>query len=165
MQRRTEKFGHRGSFALPRRGRALLPQRPDRGQPNALHNDNVTWYAAATRQFPKGRPFGEMIRATVPVTTDATEQVGQAVIKNLLVAGGTVRFDVEAAHAATFTCLQKRLGETVWSVLPANTPEASVTPGRLAPGEHRFKAFGANAQGIGPESAEAVATIAPANAA
>ena len=47
----------------------------------------------------------------------------------------------------------------------ANTPETSVTLGGLTPGEHRFKAFGANAQGIGPESAEVVVAIAQANAA
>ena len=53
----------------------------------------------------------------------------------------------------------------MWAVLQANTPETSVTLGGLAPGEHRFEAFGANAQGIGPESAEAVVAIAQANAA
>jgi hypothetical protein len=91
--------------------------------------------------------------------------VGQAVIKNLLVAGSTARFDVEAPHATTYTYLHRKPSETVWTVLQANTPETSVTLGGLIPGEHRFKAFGANAQGIGPESAEAVATIAQANAA
>jgi hypothetical protein len=131
----------------------------------ALHDDNVAWYAAAIRQFPESSPFGEMIRATVPVTTEATEQVGQAVIQNLRVAGGTVRFDCEAPHATNYTYLHQRPGETVWSVLQANTPETSVTLGGLTPGEHHFKAFGANAQDIGPESAEMVAAIAQANAA
>ena len=131
----------------------------------ALHDDNVTWYTAATRQFPASTPFGDMIRSTVPVTTEATEQVGQAVINNLLVAGSTARFDVEAQHATTFTYLQRKPGETVWTVVQANTPETAVTVGGLTQGEHRFKAFGANAQGIGPESAEAVVAIAQANAA
>ena len=131
----------------------------------SLHDDNVTWYAAATRQFPEGTPFGDMIRSTVPVTTEATEHVGQAVIKNLLVAGGTARFDAEAAHATSYTYLHKKPGEAVWAVVQANTPDTSVTLGGLTPGEHRFKAFGANAQGIGPESAEAVAAIAQAKAA
>ena len=66
----------------------------------------------------------------------AAEQVSQAVIQNLIVAGGTARFDLAAPHATTFTYLHRK------------------------PGEHRFKAFGANAQGIGPQSAEAVASIA-----
>lgn len=51
------------------------------------------------------------------------------------------------------------------TVVQANIAETSLTVGGLAPGEHRFKAFGANAQSIGPESAEAVASIAQANAA
>ena len=55
--------------------------------------------------------------------------------------GSTARFDAKAPHATTYTYLHRK------------------------PGEHRFKAFGANAQGIGPESAEAVVTIAQANAA
>ena len=78
---------------------------------------------------------------------------------------GTVHFDCEAPHATSYTYLQQRPGETVWSVAQANTAETSVTLSGLTPGEHRFKAFGANAQGIGPESAEVVAAIAEAKAA
>lgn len=86
----------------------------------SLHDDNVTRYAAATRQFPEGTPFGDMIRATVPVTTEATEQVGQAVIQNLIVTGGTARFDVAATHATTFTYLHRKPGVSVWTVVQAN---------------------------------------------
>jgi hypothetical protein len=105
------------------------------------------------------------MRSTVPVTTETAEPVCPAVIRNLFVAGNTVRFECEAPHATIYTYLQKWPGESIWSVVQANRPETSVTLVGLTPGEHLFKAFGANAQGIGPESAEVVAAIAQANAA
>ena len=125
----------------------------------------MAWYAAATRQFAEGTPDGDMIRSTVPVTTEMAVEVGPAVIKNLLADGGTVRFDAEAPHATTFTYLHQKPGASEWATLQADTVETAVTVGGLTPGEHRFKAMGANAQGLGPESAEAVAVIAQANAA
>jgi hypothetical protein len=94
------------------------------------------------------------------VTTDAVEPVGQAVIKNVTVNGSTVRFEAEAPHATTFTYLHKAPGQQVFAVVQANTTEKVVSLAGLAVGEHSFKAFGANSQGIGPESAEAAVLVA-----
>lgn len=151
---------HAKSLALWRTAASEL-----NGASDSMHQDNVAWYASATRQFKEGTPYGDMIRSTVPVTTDTVEPVGTAVIKNVVVAGNTASFEAEAPHATAFTYLHKAPGDAVFSVVKANTAEKSMTLGGLTPGEHRIKAFGANSQGIGPESTEAVVAIAQANAA
>ena len=155
-----DRLDHADKLAVWRKAASTL-----NGVADTLHDDNVAWYAAATRQFAEGTPDGDMIRSTVPVTTEMAVEVGPAVIKNLLAACGTVRFDAEAPHATTFTYLHHKPGASEWATLQADTVETAVTVGGLTPGEHRFKAVGANAQGLGPESAEVVVVIAQANAA
>ncbi len=131
----------------------------------ALDDDCVAWYSDATTRFREGTPEGDLIRSTVPTTTGPNESVGEAVISHLLVMGGTIHFDCEAAHATQFTYLHKPPGSPQFIVLLADTAETSITLQGQPAGEHRFKAFGSNSKGAGSESEEAVITLAAAQAA
>ena len=130
-----------------------------------LDDDCVAWYSDATVRFREGTPEGDMIRSTVPTTTVPTGTVGQAVISHLLVTGSTIHFDCDAPHATQFTYLHKAPGSAQYVVLLADTPEKSMTLFGQPAGEHRFKALGSNSQGVGPESQEAIATLAASQAA
>jgi hypothetical protein len=122
--------------------------------------DNVAWYAEATRRFPAGTVEGDMIRSTVPTTSRPIQPVGQAVITNLMVANGDIHFDCSAAYATRYTYLHQPPGSPAFVVAVADTPETSFNLHGQAAGVHRFKAFGMNAAGQGPESAAVQVTVA-----
>jgi hypothetical protein len=131
-----------------------------------LNVDCMAWYAEATTRFPAGTPEGDMIRATVPTTTDApSEPVGRAVIKNLVATDGTIHFDCDAAHATEFTYWHKAPDYPHFVLILADVSDKSLTLRGQPPGEHRFKVVPSNAQGTGPESPEAVVVLSVAQAA
>jgi len=136
-----------------------------RNKARALDEDCVGWYAAATTKFPIGTTQGDMIRSTVPTTYNPPPEVGQAVLSHLMVQGNTVHFDCDAEHATKFTYLWQPPGSPVFVVVTALTKEKSFTKENLAPGVHRFKAFGRNSGGEGAESAVLEVTIAQEQAA
>jgi hypothetical protein len=157
----TQKISYTEKFTAWREASAALMARAE-----TLDDDCVAWYSDATTRFRQGTPEGDLIRSTVPTTTSPTEGVGQAVISHLLVTGaGTIHFDCVAPHATRFTYLHKPPGSPQFVVLLAETTETSVTLEGQPAGEHRFKAFGSNSQGVGEESEEAVLTLAASQAA
>ena len=156
----AQKGSYAEKFTAWREASAALMSKAE-----ALDDDCVAWYSDATVRFREGTPEGDLIRSTVPTTTTPTEAVGQAVISHLLVTGSTIHFDCEASHATQFTYLYKPPGTPQFVVLFADTPETSITLQDQPAGEHRFKAFGSNSQGVGEESEEAVITLASARAA
>jgi hypothetical protein len=125
-----------------------------------VDKDNVAWYLAATRRFPRGTTEGDLIRTAVPTTTRTMPAVGQAVISNLMVAGGDIHMDADAPHATRMTFLQQVPGSPVFLVVQAESTEMSLTLHDQPPGLHRFKAYGSSSRGNGPESVIAEATVA-----
>lgn len=113
---------------------------------------NVAWYSDATTRFSEGTMEGDLIRSTVPTTTEPVEAVGQAVISHLIVNNGTIHFDWTAPHASRYTVLHRTPGTPEYVVLHGDTTETSITLENQSPGVHWFKAFGVNSQGDGPES-------------
>lgn len=118
----------------------------------AIDGDNVAWYAEATTRFPAGTQFGDLIRSSVPTTSNPADDVGQAVITNLIAADGTIHFDCAAEHATRLTYFHQPPDADDFQLIQADTEETSVTLRDQAPGKHRFKAFGSNSQGQGDES-------------
>ncbi len=131
----------------------------------ALDADNVAWYEEATRRFLAGTAEGDMIRSTVPTTARPEQAVGQAVISNLMVAGGDIHFDCAAPHATRYTYLQQAPGSATFLVVELETTEAHLTLHGQPAGVHRFKAVGKNSRGEGPESAVVEVTVAASNVA
>jgi hypothetical protein len=122
--------------------------------------DNVAWYAEATRRFPAGTVEGDLIRSTVPTTTRLMQPVGQAVITNLITSNGDIHFDCAAQYATRYTYLHQAPGSPAFVVAVADTPQTSFNLHGQPAGVHRFKAFGSNAAGQGPESAVVQVTVA-----
>ena len=130
-----------------------------------LDEDNVAWYTAATTRFPAGTTQGDMIRSTVPTTYNPPSPVGQSVLSHLMVQNNSIHFDCDAPHATKFTYLYKAPDSPVFVVVTALTKDRSLTMENLGPGVHRFKAFGRNSGGEGPESEVLEVTLAQAQAA
>ena len=122
--------------------------------------DNVAWYAEAIRRFPAGTVEGDMIRSSVPTTTRPFQAVGQAVITNLMTSNGAIHFDCAAQYATRYTYLHQAPGSPAFTVAVADTPQTSFNLHAQPAGVHRFKAFGSNAAGQGPESAVVQVTVA-----
>jgi hypothetical protein len=118
----------------------------------ALDADNVTWYVEATTRYSAGMQYGDLIRSDIPTTSSPAVAVGQAVIMHLTGVDGIIHFDCAAANATPYTYFHQPPEATDFVVLLANTAETSVTLHAQPAGLHRFKAFGSNAQGQGPES-------------
>lgn len=118
-----------------------------------LDQDNVAWYAEATRRFPVGTVSGDMIRTTVPTTYRPEQPVGQAVISNIMAVNGEIHLDCTAPHATKFTYLHLAPGAPAFVVVLADTPEDFLTLHNQSPGLHKFKAIGRNSRGDGAESA------------
>ena len=112
-----------------------------------------------------GTTEGDFIRSSVPTTTRAESPGEQAVISNLLVSGGEIHFDVTAEGATRLTFLQQSLGSPAFVVVLADSPEAHLSLTGQPAGLHRFKAFGTNSGGSGPESSVIEATVSVAAAA
>ena len=148
---------HSTKLAAWRNASAALMQAAE-----ALDRDNIAWYAEVTERFAAGTTAGDMIRSTVPTTTRPEQAVGQAVVSNVMAAGGDIHFDVSAPHATRYTYLQKAPGSPVFLVVVADTPSASLTLHGQPAGLHQFKAFGSNADGTGLESAVVEVTVAQA---
>ncbi len=125
-----------------------------------LDRDSVAWYAEATGRFAAGTAAGDMIRTTVPTTARPVQPVAQAVISNLMAAGGDVHCDCSAQHATRFTFLQQTPGSPAFVVVQADSEQAHLTLHNQVPGLHRIKAFGSNSNGPGQESAVAEITVA-----
>ena len=130
-----------------------------------VDRDNIAWYTEATRRFPVGTVEGDLIRSAVPSTSRPEQPVGQAVISNLLVSGSDIHFDCAAPGATRFTYLQQMPGSPAFVVIQADTPQAHVMLHGQAAGLHRFKAFGSNSRGQGPDSEVAQVTVAASVAA
>ncbi len=131
----------------------------------ALDQDCIAWYAEATERFPAGTTAGDMIRTTVPTTTRPPQPVGQASISNPMVSGTDLHFDVEAEHATRFTFLQQTPGSPAFVVVAADSEEPHLSLHNQVPGLHKFKAFGTNSDGPGPESAVVEVAVAQSNVA
>ena len=130
-----------------------------------VNEEAVAWYAEATRQFPEGTTEGDMVRSAVPTTTRSEPEVGPAVISNVVIGAGSVHFDVEAPGATRFTFLQQAPGSPAFVVVVADSPDGHLSVSGQPAGLHRFKAFGSNSGGTGPESAVAEVPVSVAVAA
>jgi hypothetical protein len=122
--------------------------------------ENVMWYADATRKFAAGTTPGDTIRQVVPTTTELETPVGQAVISNVQVTDGEIRFNATAPNARRYSYLHQSPGSTAYLIEQADTTATSLVLTEQPAGLHRFKVFGSNSRGDGPESAVAEATVA-----
>jgi hypothetical protein len=156
----TKQTAHSVKFTAWRRSSAALMNKA-----REVDEDCIAWYAAATRRFPEGTTEGDMIRSTVPTTTRTEPEVEQAVISNVVVGPGTVHFDVAATGATRFTFLHQSPGSPAFVVVLADSPEGHLSLASQPAGLHRFKVFGSNSGGAGPESAVAEVTVSVAAAA
>ena len=127
--------------------------------------DCVAWYAAATTKFKAGTAAGDTIRSTVPTTYTPPPPVGQALLSNIIVAGGVIHFDCAALHATRFTYLHQPPGSPVFVVLFADAPLRNLTLPNQPAGLHRFQAIPRNSGGEGLASAVVEITVAQAQAA
>lgn len=125
-----------------------------------LHQEGVAWYAAATSKFKKGTEEGDTIRSVVPTTYTPPPPVGQAMISNVIVSGGTIHWDCTALHATKFTYLHMPPGSPVFVVLFADSPLKSVTLFNQIVGLHRIQAIPRNSGGEGEASAVVEITVA-----
>lgn len=117
-----------------------------------LDDANVAWYSDATTRFAEGTLEGDLVRSTVPTTSDPVEPVGPATISGLIANNGTIHFDVTAEHATRFTVFHRSPGAPQYVVLVSDSPESATTLDNQAPGVHWFKAFGTNSDGSSAES-------------
>jgi len=131
----------------------------------AVDQDNVDWYAAATRKFPPGTAEGNLTRSNVPTTSRTEEPVGQAVISNVVASDGDIHFDVSAPGATRYTYLQQVPGAAAFVVVLADSPQTSFNLHGQPAGVHRFKAIGSNSRGEGPESTITAVMVAAVHAA
>lgn len=118
----------------------------------AIDADSVAWYGEATTRFRAGSEFGNLIRTSIPTTSNPADEVGRAVITHLIASGGAIHFDSAAEHATRFTYFHQVPGAADYQLLEADTETTSVNLQDQPPGKHRFKAIGGNAQGQGDES-------------
>jgi hypothetical protein len=133
---------------------------------DAVDQDSVDWYAAATRKFAAGTPEGDLIRSNVPTTSRPEEPVGPVVISNAMSsANGDIHFDANAPGATRYTYLQQAPGAPAFVVVLADSPNSSFTIHAQAAGVHKFKVVPSNSRGEGPESAVVEVTVAFARAA
>lgn len=118
-----------------------------------LHDENVAWYAAATVMFPVGTAEGDMIRGTIPTTTDVTPFPGQAEIAlNESPGPGSNSMTLFAPHASKYDLFRKGPGETEFTKVGADIDEGLHVETGLTPGDYQYKLIGKNSRGSGPES-------------
>jgi len=156
----AKQSAHSVKFTAWRRSSAVLMNLA-----RALDEDCVAWYAAATRRFAEGTVEGDLIRSTVPTTTRTEPAVEQAVITSVIVGPGTVHFDVSAPGATRFTFLHQSPGSPAFVVVLADAPAGHLSLAGQPAGLHRFKVFGSNSGGAGPESVVTEVTVSVAAAA
>ncbi len=156
----AKQAAHSAKFTAWRRASAVLMNKA-----RQVDEDCIAWFAEATRRFVEGTTEGDLIRSAVPTTTRSEPPVGQAVISNLVVDLATIHFDVAAESATRFTYLHQAPGSPSFVVVLADVAEPSLTLSNQPNGVHRFKAFGSNSAGSGPESAVAETTVSVAAAA
>ena len=125
-----------------------------------LNDACVGWYAAATLVFPEGTSEGDMIRSTVPTTTDFTPFPDQAlVVVNDPPGPGAYSVSLEAEHATKFDVHQKGPGETEFTKVGVDVPPGLYVKTGLAAGGYEVKGQGRNSRGAGPESEPAGITV------
>lgn len=156
----VKQAAHSAKFTAWRRASAALMNKA-----RLVDEDCIAWYAAATRKFPEGTTDGDLIRSAVPTTTRAEAEVGQAVISNVMSGAGQIHFDCTAENATRFTYLHQTPGSAAFVVALTDSPESHFTLSGQPAGLHRFKAFGTNSGGSGPESAVTEITVSIAAAA
>ena len=118
----------------------------------ALNEACVGWYAAATVVFPEGTAEGDMIRGTIPTTTDFTPLPGQAFVVLDSTEPGGYSVNLEAEHATKFDVFQKGPGDTDYIKIGTDVPPGLFVKTGLVAGEYLLKAEGRNSRGAGPES-------------
>jgi hypothetical protein len=151
----ARQTAHSAKTAAWRKAAAMLSDKA-----RLLDEDNVAWYEEATRRFPAGTVEGDMIRTTVPTTSQPAQPVEQAVILNPMSSGRDIHLDANAEHATRYTFLQQTPGSPAFVVVLADSPDGHLTLHNQVPGVHRFKAVGRNSDGEGPESAIVEVTVA-----
>jgi hypothetical protein len=156
----AKQAAHSAKFTAWRRASAVLMNKA-----RLVDEDCIAWFAEATRKFAEGTTEGDLIRSAVPTTTRTEPEVEQAVISNMVTGAGAVHFDVTATGATRFTFLHQSPGSPAFVVVLADSPEGHLSLTGQPSGLHRFKAFGSNSGGPGPESAVTEATVSVAAAA
>lgn len=119
----------------------------------ALNDNCVAWYGAATRVFKEGTAQGDMIRGTVPTTYNPNGLPAKPVITVALptVAQG-FHLEYHAYGATHFDLLQKMPGQTQFFKTISNHVGNVIEEHNQPVGIHQFKIFGSNAKGSGPET-------------
>ena len=127
---------------------------------DVLDDECIAWYAAATVRFPEGTAEGDMIRGTVPTTTEFTPYPEQAlVVVNEPPGPGAYSVSLEAEHATKFDVYQKGPGETEFTKVGVDVPPGLYVKTGLAAGGYEVKGQGRNSRGAGPESEPAGITV------
>jgi hypothetical protein len=129
-------------------------------QQEDLNTDCVDWYEAVTAMFPEGTPEGDMIRGTVPTTTDTLLLPEQAlVLLNASPGPGIASLSLESDHASRFDVYRKGPGETEFTLVGTDVPPGEYVNTGLPLGSYFYKAVGKNSRGPGPESGVASITV------
>lgn len=131
-----------------------------------LDDTNIQWYATALKKFPVGTALGDLVRATIPTSTNSVQLAGPAVIDQATPQGdGLVRLEFHAAHATIFRVLHRLSNVAPWTPLLDGLRGPVATVEGLATGEHQFQVVGRNSRGFGTPSASAIVTLTQAQAA
>jgi hypothetical protein len=118
-----------------------------------INRDCMAWYNDATHVFPAGTAEGDMIRSTVPTTTDLTPLPDQAELQlEAAPEPGSAAFILLAEHAAKFDVYEKAPGALEFTKVGVDVPPGLYVKTGLTPGDYEFKAAGMNSRGTGPES-------------
>ena len=118
-----------------------------------LDRDCIGWYSAATLVFPEGTAEGDMIRGTVPTTTDFTPLPTQAEITLDAPPGAnSILFSIFANHATKYDVYRQGPGETEFTKTGSDVDEGAYLETGLAVGSYLYKVVGKNSRGSGPES-------------
>ena len=125
-----------------------------------MDENNVAWYANATTAFPAGTAKGDLIRETVPTTTQPEPEIAKAQFdETMQAAGGIIHLDFHADHATEFKLLHKPPAAPDYVVVASDLKITSFTLENQNPGEHKFRVVGRNAHGEGPASDEVTVVV------
>ncbi len=118
-----------------------------------LDDVSVAWYRAATAVFRPGTSEGDMIRGTIPTSSNPTPLPGQAVIAIAQSPeSGIVSLSYEADHATSFAIFHKAPGAAEFVQIEEDVTELEFLHRNAPPGLNQYKVVGNNSTGSGAES-------------
>jgi hypothetical protein len=118
-----------------------------------LNEDCMAWYEAATAMFPEGTAEGDMIRGTVPTTTDFVPLPEQAEIALDDTGPGRYSVSLGGERATKFDVFHKFVdGPDGFVLVGEDVPPGLFEITGLAAGSYEVYAVPKNSRGSGPQS-------------